>query len=54
MMSYKNILVQVDQTDASNARVAAAVTLAKQFKCALTGVFLKSEYIASYAMGEDV
>jgi nucleotide-binding universal stress UspA family protein len=47
-MSYRNIMVQVDETAGCKTRVDAAVALAARFKSALTGVFLKSNFLAVY------
>jgi nucleotide-binding universal stress UspA family protein len=44
-VTYKDILVVVDETSASQARVAAAATLAARHGAALTGVFLTSDFM---------
>lgn len=53
-MSYRDILVQVDDTKASEARVAAAATVAKRLGARLSGVFLKSDFLRNYMAGEAV
>ncbi len=47
-MEYRNILVQVDLSTGAKARVAAAVELAKLHSAELTGVFLRSEFLATF------
>jgi nucleotide-binding universal stress UspA family protein len=44
-MSYRDILVQVDQHPASRARAAAAAHLAHRSKGFVSGVFLKSRFL---------
>ena len=51
LMAYRSILVDVDDAAPSKARVEAAVALAARFKSALTGVFLKSDFLALYGAG---
>jgi nucleotide-binding universal stress UspA family protein len=53
-MTFRNILVHVDNSRAANTRVAAAAALASRFKCALTGVFLKSEQVPSYVTADAI
>jgi len=56
-MTYRDILVQVDETPASAARAEAAAALASHAKARLTGVFLKSAFLKTYegmAMFTDV
>ncbi|MDP3739233.1 MAG: universal stress protein [Hyphomonadaceae bacterium] len=53
-MTYRNILVQIDNSTSARARVAAAISLALRFKCAVTGVFLKSEFVPNYIVGEGM
>ena len=50
-MPYRNMLVQVDDATPSKARVETAVALAARFTSALTGVFLKSDFLAVYGAG---
>lgn len=51
-MSYRDILVQIDDRPASMARAEAAAVLAARLKCRLTGVFLKSNFINNYMAAE--
>ncbi|MEM7022861.1 MAG: universal stress protein [Pseudomonadota bacterium] len=52
-MSYKNILVQVDTTQACAARVEAAIALALQHEAHLTALYLIVEYSgASFARSQ--
>jgi nucleotide-binding universal stress UspA family protein len=53
-MTYRSILVQVDNSTAAKTRIAAAVALAVKFNSALTGVFLKSELVPNYVLGEGI
>jgi nucleotide-binding universal stress UspA family protein len=54
MMTFRNILVHVDNTKAGKTRVAAAVALASRLDCALTGVFLKSENYPNYVIADAI
>lgn len=51
-MSYRDVLVQVDESKASRTRVAAAARLAGLSRGQLTGVFLKSNFLRNYMAGE--
>lgn len=51
-MSYRDILVQIDETKACRDRAIAAAGLAARMQAQLTGVFLKSEFLRSYMAGE--
>lgn len=42
-MTYKNLLVHIDDTEASAGRVAAAVSLARTFDAHLTGLYVAPE-----------
>lgn len=53
-MSYADVLVQVDDTEGSSHRVAAAAGIARRSQAHLTGVFLKSEFLRNYMAGEAV
>jgi nucleotide-binding universal stress UspA family protein len=53
-MTYRNILVHVDNTKAARTRIAAAVALASRFKCGLTGVFLRSESYPKYVIADAI
>ena len=53
-MTYRNILVHVDNTKAAKTRVAAAVALASRVECALTGVFLKSAKYPNYVIADAI
>lgn len=50
-MSYRNILVHVDETPLSATRVAAAADLAVRFGATLTGAFLRSDNIPGFVAG---
>ncbi len=51
-MTYKNILVQVDSTQACAGRIDAAVALASRLEAHLTGLYLVPEFIgAGFASG---
>lgn len=47
-MTYRDILVQIDETPAAAARAITAAGLAAKFQAQLTGVFLKSEFLQNY------
>jgi nucleotide-binding universal stress UspA family protein len=51
VMAYRSMLVQVDDASSSKPRIEASVALAARFKSALTGVFLKSDFLALYGAG---
>lgn len=51
-MVYRDILVQVDETEAGRARAAAAAAMASAAGANLTGVFLKSEFFRTYQGAE--
>jgi len=51
-MDYRSVLVQVDTSRGAKLRVQAAAAIASRFKARLTGVFLKSEMIPAYLVGE--
>ncbi len=53
-MTYRNLLVHVDNSTAAKTRVAASAALAARFKCALTGFFLRSELLPSYFVGDGM
>ncbi len=53
-MTYRDILIQVDTSPASRARVTAAAALAGRSGAQLTGVFLKSEFLRNYMAGEAI
>ena len=53
-MTYRNVLVHVDNSKSAKTRIDAAVSLALRFKCAITGVFLKSEFVPNYIVGEGM
>ncbi len=53
-MTYRSILVHVDNSKAATARIAAALSLAARFKSTVTGVFLKSELLPNYAIGDGI
>ena len=47
-MTYRDILVQIDEKPASQARAEGAAALASHAKAKLTGVFLKSNFLKTY------
>jgi nucleotide-binding universal stress UspA family protein len=51
-MTYRNILVFVDQSGASRLRVKAAVDIARRFGASLTGAFLRAEQIPAFIAGD--
>lgn len=51
-MTYRDILVHIDDTPASEARAAAAAELALRSNAHLAGVFLKSAFLRNYMAGE--
>lgn len=51
-MTYRDILVQVDETKASADRAAVAAGFAARYGAQLTGVFLRSDFLRSYMVGE--
>lgn len=51
-MTYRSILVQVDESPSSAARVAAAADLASRFGASLTGMFLRSQHIPAFIVGD--
>lgn len=53
-MTYRDILVQIDERPASVARAAAAADLAARSKAQLTGVFLKTEFLRDPMVAESL
>jgi nucleotide-binding universal stress UspA family protein len=51
-VSYRNIIVLVDETATSAPRIGAAVDLAARFGASLTGMFLKSGHIPAFVVGD--
>lgn len=51
-MTYRDILVQIDETRASSTRAVVAAGIASRSGARLTGVFLKSDFLRSYLIGE--
>lgn len=51
-MSYRNILVHVDESASSKARITAAADIAARFGASLTGMFLRSEYVPAFVVGD--
>ena len=51
-MSYRNIIVLVDETATSAPRIGTAVNLAARFGASLTGMFLKSGHIPAFVVGD--
>jgi nucleotide-binding universal stress UspA family protein len=52
LMTYRDILVQVDEQPAAKARVAAAADIARRNKGVLTGAFLESHFLSDYMAAE--
>lgn len=53
-MTYRDILIQVDTSPASRARVTAAAAMARRADAQLTGAFLKSEFLRNYMAGDAI
>ena len=53
-MTYRDILVHVDEHPSSKPRAAAAATLAARLKARLTGAFLKSEFLRDTMVAESL
>ncbi|MFN3522693.1 MAG: universal stress protein [Phenylobacterium sp.] len=53
-MTFRDILVQVDETPASVARMRAAAALARRSNAHLTGLFLTSDYLRQYMAAEGL
>lgn len=53
-MSYRQVLVQVDEKPAAAFRAAAAAAVAKAANAQLIGAFLKSEFLHTYGAGEAI
>lgn len=51
-MSYRNILVHIDETSASRTRASAAAHVAAKFGASLTAMFLRSEHIPGFVAGD--
>lgn len=51
-MSYRDILVQIDNAHGADLRAEAAVHLAKWSEARLTGAFLKSDFLSIYNAAE--
>lgn len=51
-MSYRNILVHIDDTDAARIRIEAAATIAAKFKASLTGLFFRSDFVPGFVAGD--
>lgn len=51
-MTYRNILVQIDETPASRTRAAAAAHVAAQFGASLTAMFLRSDHVPGFVAGD--
>lgn len=51
-MTYRNILVQIDETPASRTRASAAAHLATQFGASLTAMFLRSNHVPGFIAGD--
>jgi len=51
-VTYRNILVQVDETPPSQLRVSTAAALARRCGSLLTGVFITSEFIREFGREE--
>lgn len=53
-MSFRQIIVQLDEGAASGLRAKAAADLAQRHGAHLTGVFLSSEYVRQYMAAESL
>lgn len=53
-MTYRSVLVQLENSVSGNARARAAVSIAARFGAELTGVFLKSERVPYYLVGDGL
>lgn len=51
-MTYRNILVHVDQSPGAQARIASAAALSSRFRCPVTGMFLRSNRIPGNLLSE--
>jgi nucleotide-binding universal stress UspA family protein len=51
-VSYRNILVQADESAQSVSRVNAAAGVAARFGATLTGMFLRSDYVPAFVVGD--
>lgn len=51
-MTYRNILVQIDETAASRTRANAAAQLAVRFGATLTAMFFRSDYVPGFIVGD--
>ncbi|MCF8505862.1 MAG: universal stress protein [Caulobacter sp.] len=51
-MSYRDILMPIDDSKGFAARAATAATLARRLDSRLTGAFLKSDFLRNYMAGE--
>lgn len=52
-MSYRNILVQIDETPASNTRARAAAHVAAHFGASLTAMFLSTDHVPAFLAGDS-
>ncbi|HEY9218368.1 MAG TPA: universal stress protein [Phenylobacterium sp.] len=53
-MSYKDILVHIDETPSAALRASAAAELARRFRAQLIGVFLTSDFMQQPGAGEGL
>ena len=53
-MSFRQIIVQLDEDAASGLRAKAAADFANRYGAHLTGVFLTSEYVRQYMAAESL
>lgn len=51
-MSYRNILVHIDETAAARVRAATAAQVAVKFGATLTGMFMRSDYVPAFVAGD--
>ncbi len=51
-MGYRNILVLADETAASHTRAAAAAHVASRFGATLTGMFLRTDHVPGFIVGD--
>ena len=50
-MTYRNVLVHIDETPASRTRASAAAHVAARFGASLTAMFLRSDHIPGFIAG---
>jgi nucleotide-binding universal stress UspA family protein len=51
-MTYRNIVVHIDETAAARTRASIAAGLAVKFGATLTGMFMRSDYVPAFIAGD--